>query len=126
MRGRTPISTIRDVVDAHSSVYDIKRPTYERDERGASDETIATHEADIWLFDPSERSVQTVRGVRLTGTLSGLLVPEDHVRHLADFDAIQSGDKLEHGGAEYEVTGINGLPSNNQLDVVEVNLVHAE
>jgi len=73
------------------------------------DETVETttdHTESLWLYEPQERRAAQRTGERVEGALGGLAVADGTFN-------VQRGDRLSHGGVEYECDSIVAHPSED-------------
>lgn len=105
---------IKRIVAARASATVFTRPTESTDSLDQTTETTADHTETAWLYDPQEQQVSVIAGERQTGGLNALLVADGTVD-------IQPDDRVTHGGVEYEVDSVVGLPddANPQLHHVQ-------
>lgn len=119
-RGRG-LRGITRIAAARATATTITRPTTSTDSLDSTQETTAEHTERVWLFSPDENSIEVSAGERVTGDLNGLAVePED-----ATVD-IQKGDRITHGGVEYEVDTVEGRPDDNQTDYWSITFIRRQ
>lgn len=114
-RGRV-VGGITRIIGSRATATTVTRVTESKDSLDATSETTTEHMEDIWLFDPEESSVQGLAGERVTGDLGGLAVADGMVD-------IQNGDRVTHGGVEYEVDTVVGVPDDEETDYYQISLV---
>lgn len=98
---------LRSVVRRRATPKDLERPELGSGGRfgettDAPTETIPRRR--MWLYDPTERNVDTDYGDRLDGDLHGLSMPDED---------IVVNDRVSHGGERYEVSRIEHLPDED-------------
>lgn len=117
-RGRA-LAGITKIISARASATSVKRPTEEVGSLGETKETTEEHVEDLWLFDPDENRVQAATGERLTGDLAGLTLADGRTN-------IEHGDVIVHGGVEYEVDTVVGMPDDENPDYWAVALLRRQ
>lgn len=106
---KRPISGITRIIRSRSRSVTVSRPTRETNALDEEVETLNEHVEDMWLFEPREQAASEIAGDRINGSLGGLVVAERQVD-------IQHGDRITHGGVEYEVDTVVGHPDDDQAD----------
>lgn len=81
-----------------------------------AEETKSEHSESLWLFEPEEARSRVPEGERIDGDLGALAIADGTVD-------IQNGDRLTHGGVEYEVDTVVGRPDDGSTDYWAINLV---
>jgi len=114
-RGRG-VAGITHIIGARATATTVKRVTESKGSLDATTETTAAHTEDVWLFDPTETNIQASAGERVTGDLGGLAVADGNVD-------IQHGDRLTHGGVEYEVDTVVGVPDDARTEYWQITLL---
>ena len=100
------------IIRSRTRSITVSRPTTTQNSLDTTEETLADHTENVWLFQPTEGVGQEFAGERVTGSLGGLVVAE------SDVD-IQHNDRITHGGVEYEVDTIVGHPEDAPADGTE-------
>lgn len=114
-RGRG-IAGITRIIAARATATTVTRVTESKDSLDSTTESSSEHSEDVWLFNPDEASVQSIAGERVTGDLGGLAVADGSVD-------IQKGDRIVHGGVEYEVDTVVGVPDEEQTNYWQISLI---
>lgn len=114
-RGRG-ISGITRIIASRATSNTITRVSESTGSLDETTETTTQHSETLWVFDPREVNVQSVAGERVTGDLTGLAVADGTVD-------IQKDDRLTHGGVEYEVDTVVGVPDEENTDYWTISLV---
>jgi hypothetical protein len=104
----TPLSGITRIIRSRARSVTVERPTQTTNSLDTTDETLAEHTAQLWLFQPTENVSQELVGERVEGSLGALGV--------ADSLDLEKDDRITHGGVEYEVDTIVGHPDDADAD----------
>lgn len=88
---------LRMIVRKRAETFTITRPTEGSGAMGGTSSE-STHEADVFVFAPSETSADTQYGDRYTGALGGLALPTEDV---------EKGDRLTYQNVPYEVAEVS-------------------
>lgn len=118
---RKLLSGIVNVTAARATSTVITRPSTSK---GSLDETVETtteHTEQLWVFDPNETSVGTLGGERQVGDLEALGVEPD-----TGSLNVQNGDRITHGGVEYEVETVVGAPDDENPELQRITLVRRQ
>lgn len=113
---RRVVGGISRIISSRASAQSVTHVTTTKDSLDSKTETTTESIEDVWLFDPDETSVQSVGGERITGDLGGLAVADGTVN-------IGNGDRMSHGGIEYEVDTSVGVPDDEQTDYWQISLI---
>jgi hypothetical protein len=107
-------SGMRRIISARSEPLVVTRPTTTVNSLDETVETTNEHTETVWLYEPQERRAAQQTGERVTGALGGLAVAD------GTFD-MERGDRVTHGGVEYEADAIVAQPStdNTELYVID-------
>lgn len=103
------LAGITRIISARARSVTVQRPEQSTGELDEVTETTTEHSEDIYLHDPGENIAEVAAGERTVGDLGGLAVSDDSVD-------IQHGDRITHGGVEYEVDTVVGLPVDDDSD----------
>jgi len=118
-RGKA-LGGITKIIAARTSPKTIKRPTETVGSLGETQEQLQEdHIEDLWLFRPEENRVQSVAGERITGDLGGLTLSDGRTD-------VKKDDVILHGGVEYEVDTVEGLPDEDDPDYWVVNFLRRQ
>lgn len=117
-RGRG-IRGITRIIGARATAKTVDRPTESTDSLDSTTETTDDHTERVWLFNPDENSVNTMAGDRITGDLGGLIVADGTVD-------VTNGDRITHGGVEYEVDTVEGRPDDEQTDYWSISFIRRQ
>lgn len=112
-------SGISRIVAARATATTVARISTSKDSLDSTTETTAEHSETVWLFNPDEVRSQSLAGDRITGDLGGLAVADGTVD-------IQNGDRVTHGGVEYEVDTVEGRPDDDSPDYWEITFVRRQ
>lgn len=106
---RRPIGGITRIIRSRSRSVTVSRPSHETNELDDTVETLTDHIEQMWLFEPREQAASEIAGERINGSLGALVVAERAVD-------IRHGDRITHGGVEYEVDTVVGHPDDDEAD----------
>jgi hypothetical protein len=101
------LAGISRVIRARSRPVTVTRPTVSQGSLDEQTETLSDHQEDLWLFDPRKRDDDQIAGERIEGNLGALAVGRVD---------IEPGDRVTHGGVEYEVDTVVGHPDDADAD----------
>lgn len=110
---------ITRIVSARTRATTVQRVTKSKGSLDSTTETTSEHTEDIWLFSPEENRVQSKVGERITGDLGGLVIADGRVD-------LENGDRISHGGVEYEVDTIVGTPDDKEPDYWAVSFLRRQ
>lgn len=119
-RGRGFMGITR-IIASRASPTSVTRVSTTTGDLDQTVESTTEHIEDLWVFVPDERSVQALAGDRSYGDLGCLAIePENNTVD------IQKGDRITHGGVEYEVDTIEGRPDDDDPDYWSISLVRRQ
>lgn len=98
---------ISSIIRARSETVTLTRPTRSKGSLDQTTENTATHDEDMWVFDPAKSVQEVAGGERIQGDLGALAL---------DGVDIQKDDRITYGGHEYEVDTVTGMPSDVAAD----------
>lgn len=103
-RGRA-LAGITSIIGARAQTVTITRVTTSTGSLDETTETTTEHQEQLYLHDPGESIAEVDAGERTVGDLGALAVADGTVD-------IEHGDRLTHGGVEYEVDTVVGYPND--------------
>lgn len=106
---RRGLAGITRVIRSRTRSVTITRVTQEKGSLDQTTETESDHIENVWLFEPRESVASEIAGDRLTGSLGGLTLADGTVN-------VQHGDRITHGGVEYDVDTVVGHPDDGAAD----------
>lgn len=101
------LGAISSIIGARTETVTITRPTESVGSMGEVSETTATHTEDLWLNAQQIGVIETPAGERETGAIFAVGL---------DGIDVQKDDRVTHGGVEYEVDSVVGIPDDNDAD----------
>lgn len=103
---------LQSIIGRKTRPYTVKRPSKNINAVGEVEDTASTHQADLYIYQNSERSVQLPMGETTGSGPTGLALPS------AD---LQDGDRVEYGGDTYEMT-VAEVPAEGDTQVLRCSL----
>jgi hypothetical protein len=73
-------------------------------------ETTSEFTENVWVYNPRERTTQADAGERVLGDARGLMLAETDYDPDTDDEPVLKDDRITHGGVDYEVLTVVGLP----------------
>lgn len=105
-RGRA-LGAIRNIIEGHQEQVTVTSVTTSKGALDQETETTTTRTERLWLFDPRKSVQEVAGGERVQGDLSAL--GKDGIQ-------VEKGERLTHGGVEYEVDTVTGFPEDESAD----------
>ncbi|WP_226041174.1 hypothetical protein [Natrinema sp. DC36] len=119
MGGITRIISARATAKTFTSVSQTKNSLDQ------TDETTSEYSEDMWLFDPEERTTSEVAGERVRGDLGGLIIAEGDGSGNYE-EPVERNDRIVHGGVEYEVDTIVGVPDDEEPNYWTISFIRRQ
>lgn len=110
-------SRMRSVVGARATTTTFTRPTVSTGTLDETTETTTEFTEQVWVYNPRERTTQADAGERILGDMRGLQVADTSYDPATDDPPIQKDDRITHGGIDYEVLTVVGLPDEQNPDL---------
>lgn len=104
-------------VRSRQSTKTVRKPSQSVSDTGEVDTTYTTVERDVALFSPSHSIVETDFGEAERGSLVGMMLPGTD---------IDTDYRLNHGGNEYEVETVTGIPDDDNAIVEQIFLTQVD
>lgn len=123
MRISRPYHLFRKVVRMNMKTETIERPdgspSGEVNSFGGvpKESTETEFEQTLWLYKPTEGYVQAEFGIKETGDLSGVFIPDEYASSYQPNFQMEMNDRVTHGDQTYALETIRYLPDeeNRQL-----------
>lgn len=110
-------SKMRTIVAARSISVVFTRPTVSTGTLDETTETTSEFTEQVWVYNPRERTTQADAGERILGDMRGLMVADTAYDPNTDSPPIEKSDRITHGGVDYEVLTVTGLPDEQDPDL---------
>jgi len=104
-----PLRIVRQIIEQRARSVVVERPVTTVTELDEETSTLEQHTEQMWLHSPDERITREPSGERTVGELQAHAAAHESVD-------LKVGDRITHGGVEYEIDAIIGRPTDEQPD----------
>jgi len=101
---------MRTIVSTRATAVVFTRPSTSTGTLDETTETTSEFTEQVWVYNPRERTTQADAGERVLGDARGLMLAETDYDPDTDDEPVQKDDRITHGGVDYEVLTVVGLP----------------